>query len=88
MPAFCHRFRFVIAASTDKVQLEAHDNFPGADKNQAPEQAYMTAWAANQTSSLSPFMDSSKPQLGVFNPACYMYALFHVHFLHQTSGYK
>ena len=67
---------FVVEAQTDSVQLEAHDWLPPADRQFAPEQAYMAAWRDNMTQALASNLDVSVTSSGAFNPACYIHTGF------------
>ena len=60
-------------AQTDQVQLEAHDWLPGPDHQDAPERAYMQAWADNMTQALA---QTAGAKAGIFNPACYIHTSF------------
>jgi hypothetical protein len=58
------------------------------DRREAPEQAYMAAWAANMTQALVPVMDPTDASRGAFNPACYIHTAFDVTgpFINGESG--
>ena len=48
-----------------------------ADKNQAPERAYIQQWKENMTVGLSPVLSPSSPTTrGGFNPACFIHTSF------------
>eukprot|EP00730_Choanoeca_flexa_P014114 TRINITY_DN6049_c0_g1_i1.p1 TRINITY_DN6049_c0_g1~~TRINITY_DN6049_c0_g1_i1.p1 ORF type:complete len:375 (+),score=62.72 TRINITY_DN6049_c0_g1_i1:1068-2192(+) len=64
---------FITEAQTDQVVTTGHDWLPGDDIHQAPEQAYLSAWAKNMTQGLQRVMDSKN---GVFNAACFIHTTF------------
>ena len=67
---------FATEAQTDQVVLTAHDWLPAAYIHEAPEQAYMAAWAANMSVALRPLMDVANLKGGAFSPACFIHTSF------------
>lgn len=63
-------------AQTDQVVLTAHDWIPQEWVMEAPEQAYLAAWAANMTQALAPVMAPTNTRNGGFNPACFIHTSF------------
>ena len=69
---------FIMEAQGDSVVLKDHDSVPGLKSRSAvtpPVQAYMAAFAANQSACLAPAM-APKSADGVFNPSCFIHTGF------------